>query len=131
MGDRANILVRANEADPGVYLYTHWCGTELPAILQTALRKKLRWTDAPYLTRIIFCTMLKGNEEPEERGFGISTSLLDNEYPILEVDVDAQTVSTLRERDRVRLNRWTFTEFCELAISTNPVDPWKALGGRR
>lgn len=46
MGDKANVLVRQDNDDPGVYLYTHGAGTELPATLQKALAKCLLWNAA-------------------------------------------------------------------------------------
>lgn len=71
MGNRGNITVRTANS-PDVHLYTHWRGSELPHILSSALARKQRWNDAPYLARIIFCEMIEG-EESEETGFGIST----------------------------------------------------------
>ena len=61
MGDRANIVI---ENDAGrIYLYTHWAGYSLPETLRSALeRGKSRWDDESYLTRIIFCEMVKGSE---------------------------------------------------------------------
>ena len=31
MEDRANVYVTYSDKEPGVYLYTHWLGTELPS----------------------------------------------------------------------------------------------------
>jgi hypothetical protein len=90
MGDRANIIV-TEDCKTGVVLYTHWRGSELPEILKTALDKKWRWTDTSYLTRIIFCEMVKG-DEASETGFGISTQLGDNGHPYLVVDTERQVV---------------------------------------
>lgn len=41
MGDRANAYVHAGE-EAGVYLYTHWSGTELPGVVRDALASP-RW----------------------------------------------------------------------------------------
>lgn len=95
MGARRNICVRgkgyANEISE-VYLYTHWLGQKLPAILKAALRRgKDRWSDRPYLARIIFCEMVKG-AEMDETGFGIDTEEADLNYPTIVVDVDYQLV---------------------------------------
>lgn len=84
MGDRANILVKYDDDDPGVYLYTHWGGSGLPEDLQYALGRKERWTDAPYLTRIIFCAMVRGNESGTT-GYGISSCLTDGQERTLVV----------------------------------------------
>jgi len=85
MGDRGNIVVDDGQNKP-VFLYTHWTGTELPQILQRALKRgRGRWGDTAYLTRIIFSEMIQ-NEVLEETGYGISTTLCDNEHNILLVD---------------------------------------------
>jgi hypothetical protein len=97
MGDRGNIKIG------GVYLYTHWGGSEIKQTLQKALKKKWRWDDESYLARIIFCEMIRG-EESGETGFGISTGIVDNEYDILEVDVANQTVQEGKRK-------WSFEEF--------------------
>ena len=87
MGDRGNIKVH------GVYLYSHWRGSELPKILKNALiRGKGRWNDIPYLTRIIFSEMIK-DEIFEETGYGISTDICDNGNEILEVNCNKQEVN--------------------------------------
>lgn len=89
MGARANIRVRQQYRENGagefVYLYSHWGGEELAVELKRALARKQRWDDGPYLTRIIFCEMVKGKES-SETGFGISTSECDNNYNIITVD---------------------------------------------
>ena len=73
-------------------MYTHWGGYDLPIILQDALKRQKRWSDTSYLTRIIFCKMVKNHIE-EETGYGISTILTDNNNPIIEVNIENQTVS--------------------------------------
>lgn len=92
MGDRGNICIkdRANR----IYLYTHWRGSRLPAIVRESLtRGQDRWTDGTYIARILFCDLIK-NQERETTGFGISTEICDNEHPILVVDCDTQEVYT-------------------------------------
>jgi len=90
MGDRANIVV--SDRGQRLFLYSHWQGYELPEILRGALARKQRWDDPAYLTRIIFCEMIKGREA-SETGFGISPFLQDNEYPLIIVDVDKNLVT--------------------------------------
>ena len=92
MGDRANILVKENDRDRGVYLYTHWQGTDLPGILRDALAKRWRWDDCQYLTRIIFDEMTE-NQHGEEVGFGISAFVGDGDDRILTVNCKKQVVS--------------------------------------
>ena len=106
MGNRANIVVKEDEKDSGVYFYTHWGGYNLPIILQDALKRKERWYDHSYLARIIFCEMVK-DEIDGETGYGISTCLTDNENPIITVQVDIQNVSfngyDLQFKDYIKL----------------------------
>jgi len=117
MGDRANVVV----PDPynkgqATYLYTHWQGHELPDTLGAALdRGRGRWTDYAYLTRIIFNQMTKGREM-DETGFGISTTLCDNEYPLLVVDTEAQVV-------RVVAAKWD-TKAANLDLFDGPEVPF-------
>lgn len=102
MGDRANVHSYSKEG--GIYLYTHWGGHDLPIVLQDALRRgESRWNDEPYLNRVIFCEIVKGDEEGLT-GYGISTFISDNEHPIIEVDNDAQTVT-------IGTQRWEFPEY--------------------
>lgn len=109
MGNRANVLVRHNKADSGVYLYTHWSAPELPATLQAALARGLRWDDPPYLTRIIFDKMTE-RQQGNETGFGISAFEVDGNPRLLEVNVVEQTVSY---GDR----EWSFDEYVALMPS--------------
>ena len=92
MGDRANVYVHAGDA-PGVYLYTHWNGTLLPATVAHALeRGKSRWEHEQYLARIIFCEMVQGFER-ELNGFGISAAVGDGEDRIIDVDTEKLEVT--------------------------------------
>lgn len=94
MGDRGNIVMENGKER--VYLYAHWTGTELPEVLRRALeRGKERWDDPPYLTRIIFCEMLKtsGKEALDElTGFGIWTAMQDFSHNNLVVDTAEKQV---------------------------------------
>lgn len=96
MGDRNNVhVVEPHSGGPGVYLYTHWEGSMLPGTVARALdRGRDRWTDTAYLTRIIFCEMVKGSEEGTT-GYGISTTIQDQDggNQIQEVNVEEQTVN--------------------------------------
>lgn len=91
MGDRANVYIQ-EDSKTGVYLYTHWAGSELPETVRAALvRGEGRWNDNAYLARIVFCEMVKGNEM-ETTSYGISSRLQDNEYPIIVLDCDQQRI---------------------------------------
>ena len=110
MGDRGNICVVDREDK--IYLYSHWSGKYLPKTLQDALKRgRDRWTDAPYLTRIIFCEMIK-DEVMETTGYGISAYLTDWNYPTIFVDVDKQTVTYGGDASSPLTRAFTFIEFC-------------------
>ena len=108
MGDRANIVVKGSNEQ--IVLYTHWNGTELPAVLQDALnRGEDRWNDFQYLTRIIFSEMIQ-DDILENTGYGITTTVWDGEDSIITVDVDNQTVTLYNETH-------SFIEYCELTFN--------------
>ena len=88
MGDRSNIVVMQDN-NQSVWLYGHWMGEDAISVVGEVLNKKLRWTDAPYLTRMLFSKMTE-NAFDEETGFGISTAMQDNEYPIIVLNPRTQ-----------------------------------------
>lgn len=93
MGDRANVYVRES-AEAGVFLYTHGRGTELPETVQAGLRRAAeadRLQDTAYLTRILFCEMVKG-DVLGATGYGISTRVEDGDRRIIVVNPSAGTV---------------------------------------
>lgn len=99
MGDRAHVVIK--EGDSTVYLYTHWCGTELPGTVRHALVAAAthgRLTDAPYLARIVFCEMLlRGSPDLTNAigcptGFGISAKPCEDTSRDIIIDVDRQMV---------------------------------------
>ena len=61
MGCRGTIEIIEKENDSSVFLYTHWGANEMLHNLTVTLKKKERWNDAPYLSRMIFCEMIKEN----------------------------------------------------------------------
>ena len=108
-----------------VWIYSHWCGTELPEWLQTGLRDgKSRWGDDSYLARTIICRVIPEKQITEVTGFGISCRLQDNEYPILVVDMQSQTVFSIPEEELTDAGQvppdykpdevWTFEEYIAL-----------------
>jgi hypothetical protein len=89
MGDRSNIVVTDRHGSR-IYLYGHWMGASALAHAAHGLESG-RVGDPPYLTRIIFSSMVK-NDIDAETGFGISTYPPDNEYPIIVIDGDTGEV---------------------------------------
>jgi hypothetical protein len=115
MGDRANIKMVYQDKSK-VYFYTHWAGSELPETLKAALiRGKGRWTDEPYLARIIFSEMIQ-NEVMSETGYGISPYLCDNEHNILSVNCATQMVSIEDESNNIKMS-YSFMEFINTSLA--------------
>jgi hypothetical protein len=135
MGDRANICIQYGDADERrrVFFYSHWGGSDLPVVLQRALRRKQRWDDPPYLARIVFCEMVKGHED-KETGYVISPKICDNSDPILVVDTENKTICTVKiGRDDVDipdgaepLATFSYGDYCELDMEANGC--WAAVG---
>jgi hypothetical protein len=118
MGDRANIVIEQGDGSR-VWLYSHWGGSEMPETLQKALRLRERWDDTAYFASIVYLTMRDGNDATT--GFGITTRITDNEYPILVVDCDKQAITIEDEPDGTRAKyhpcigkTFTFEEFAGL-----------------
>ena len=88
MGDRAQVLIK----DTGVFLYTHWNGTELIETVKRALTKRQRWDDPEYLARIIFDEMV-GKGQGEETGFGIGTEQHGDVWRIITVDCERSMIN--------------------------------------
>lgn len=117
MGDRGLVNIKEDSEDKGVFLYTHWDGTDLPFIVQKALKKQWRWDDPNYLTRIIFCCMVPIIDWDEEHGYGIATTICLPDHLIIVVNVDTKTIGFVKESDYNADNEgrvcktWTFEEY--------------------
>lgn len=90
MGDRSNIVV-VQPDESRIWLYGHWMGDDNYRVAGQVLSRKERWDDAPYLARMLFARMTAGDEEGST-GYGISTTMCDNEYFIVVIDPQKQTV---------------------------------------
>ena len=90
MGDRSNIVIEQGDGSR-VWLYGHWMGEDSINVVRDTLAHRERWSDAPYLARMLFNRMTRGSELGDT-GYGISTSMCDNEYPIIVLDPATQTV---------------------------------------
>lgn len=103
MGNRANILLK-EEGGGKIYLYTHWGGSGIKSVLGAALdRGRDRWGDEPYLSRIIFSEMVRGDIDGVT-GYGLSTYIGDGDHNIVEVDMKAQTADGLSFEDFIAKN---------------------------
>ena len=128
MGDRANVVIKETyqEKTNYVFLYTHWRGQYLPHLVQAALQRRLRWDDEYYLARIIFDGMTDG-EQGEETGFGIGTTIRDNQHKLIVVDPENMCIGFTVGNDYVWdtcmdtvledvQSWWSFGEYCDLTI---------------
>jgi len=107
MGDRAQVKIAFGEKD--IFLYTHWGGEEFPeTIRQGLIVGRSRWGDAPYLTRILFCNMVRYEDHDSTTGYGISPEFQDSEYTSLTINTRAQTV-IMGDNDPPKV--WTFAEY--------------------
>ena len=89
MGDRSNIVVKQPDGS-SVWLYGHWMGEDSIRIVHEVLSRKQRWADHAYLARMLFNKMTEGSIDGET-GYGISTTMQDNEYPIIVLNPSLQT----------------------------------------
>jgi hypothetical protein len=96
MGTRGNIRVHDGNPDRGVLLYSHWdADTVLPEAVKSGLtRGKGRWDDFPYLTRIIFCDLIRDDLDGTT-GYGLASSLkdVDGNDRVLDVDCRRQQIT--------------------------------------
>lgn len=102
MGDRGNIVVLQKgyrtEEIRGMYLYSHWGGSDLAGVLDKAFAGggRNRIGDQEYLTRIIFSHLTQG--EVSETGYGISLfAAPDNEHSMLVVEAWTGDVYSIPE----------------------------------
>lgn len=90
MGDRGNIKIAGEYGEP-IYFYTHWRASELIEIVAEGLDKgRERWGDEDYLNRIIFQTLLGGDES--NLSFGIGTREAGDIWRMVEVNHKDKTV---------------------------------------
>lgn len=130
MGDRGNIVMEFKNKDR-IYFYSHWGGSELPGVVHHALGRRLRWDDPPYLARIIFCSLVKG-QESGETGYGISPGICDNEHSLLVVDTENNRIRYHHEGENldgkpyVEFSYESFLKLSEEEVTDLFNDPSKA-----
>ncbi len=120
MGDRANVfLVMERDAGnvKGLYLYTHWAGSEWRERLVEALKvAKPRWGDDFYFNRIILTEMYK-DLVGEDSGGGVSLRMGDNSHDIIICDPITQVVATAPEGWETNPAKWRDKMSFEKAIA--------------
>ena len=121
MGDRGNIVLdysTTGKAQPRIFLYTHWGGTELPDDVRKALLfAPDRWDDPAYLAGAIFKTMMGegGRYCKQPHGHGITPYRTDFEHPDVVVLLESQQV-------QIGTHVWTFKEYVDLGSASKPVE---------
>ena len=121
MGCRGTIEIWENGAAPKdeespVVLYTHWGAKDMLMNLKTVLKRRKRWSDAAYLSRMIFCKMVEGDERGET-GYGIMTCNIGDAEEEIVVDCDRQEV-IVKGSDNNK--SYTFSELAEQYAEANP-----------
>ena len=117
MGERAQVkIIDGWSGKVCCYLYTHCGAWELPEVVQRALSKELRWDDEEYLARIIFCEMVKGDEDGET-GYGIGSSQHGDIQRLVEVDCRGQGTVTIYETYRDKMRSWSFKDYIDSDLS--------------
>ena len=121
MGDRAVIGFKAAKADPGIYLYSHWGGSNRLADAARALEAaRPRWSDASYATRIAVSTIV-GENWSEETGYGLSVGIGSYAMPdyddIIVVDWQRKVVQMIDADGARVLLELPFEEFIATALT--------------
>lgn len=91
MSTRAQCFIK----DSGIFLYQHCDGDSLMDTVVKAVNGpvgKCRQNDPEYLARIIFCEMVKGNEDGET-GYGIGKSIHGDIVYLVTVDCKKRTIT--------------------------------------
>ncbi len=122
MGDRGNIYFvdqHRGKERIGMYMYSHWGGAVIPSVVETALRRaRDRWGDSQYLARVVFCELVK-DDVMETTGYGLSTTIGDNEHAIVRVDDVDQTVAVCEpgteQGSGKPIGSWSYEEFLKVA----------------
>ena len=121
MGCRGTIEIWENGAAPKdeespVVLYTHWGAKDMLMNLKTVLKRRKRWSDAAYLSRMIFSKMIRSDIEGET-GYGIMTCNIGDAEQEIIVDCDRQEIIVKGETNN---KTYTFSELAEQYAEANP-----------
>lgn len=103
MGDRAHVYVHEGDR-AGVWIYTHWSGTRLPALVAAILdtpEARGRLNDTGYFTRILI-DGLTADADPS-LGWGVDTEPGDTTdgYRVVVIDTAVGTVQLTRQTEPV------------------------------
>ena len=96
-----------------IYLYTHDHAARLTNDVYSALAARLRWDDADYLAKIIFCHMVPIECWQEDKGYGIGTQMYADINLLISVDTVKQQVTITSAKDKNFKYQASFKEFVE------------------
>jgi len=117
MGDRANIAIKQYNSEERVWLYGHWIGARTIEVARTVIDRRVQLADSSYLARVIFEAMIPEDQHGDSMGYGISTQITDNEYPIIVFDPNTQTIQ-IEESDGTPLTpAVSYVTFADRAVT--------------
>lgn len=94
-----------------VYLYTHLTADTLVKDVYAALAMRMRWDDADYLSKMIFCRMVPMECWNNDGGFGIGTQLYADVNLLITLDTVRQVITIQSALDKHYKYCMTFDEF--------------------
>lgn len=96
-----------------IYLYTHDHAAKLTNDVYSALAARLRWDDADYLSKIIFCHMVPIECWQEDKGYGIGTQMYADINLLITVDTVRQQLTITSAKDKTFYYQASFHDFVE------------------
>lgn len=101
-----------------IYLYTHDHAARLTNDVYSALVARLRWDDADYLSKMIFCHMVPIECWQNDKGYGIGTQMYADINLLITVDTVKQEVTITSAKDKWFRYQGSFQEFIDKYTST-------------
>lgn len=96
-----------------IYLYTHDHAARMTNDVYSALAAQLRWDDADYLAKIIFCHMVPLECWQQDKGYGIGTQMYADINLLITVDTTRQQITITSAKDKTFYYQASFYEFVE------------------
>lgn len=111
MGDRSNVVIMGNGTEAGIRIYTHSFGSDLPKMVQKALKlAKPRWDDTAYFTRMVFDNLLvQAGDHGSEYGWGLYPYTGEND--LYEEEHDTIYLTTGSKTVKIGKFAWSFENY--------------------
>lgn len=100
-----------------VYLYTHNTAASLVKDVHEVLSLRLRWNDADYLARMLFCKMVPPESWSTDKGFGIGTQLYTDIDLLITLDIKHEMITVQSAKDIHNKYRMPFSKFVDSFFS--------------